>query len=169
VDVAGWVGAVTAVRTMILRDERGQRRVTVVDLGTVRIEDGPEITAEVRPDGAIRLGDAPARTAWSVAAGDVRWVFLDGEVYRFEVERDGPRKRAAGQHGTLTAPMPATVLSVHVSPGDVVKAGDTLIILEAMKMELPVRAPAGGCVTAVHCQQGELVQPGLKLIEIDET
>jgi len=62
--------------------------------------------------------------------------------------------------------MPATVVHVKVAAGDVVKRGDILIVLEAMKMELPVRAPGDGRVTAVHCEAGQLVQPDTSLIEI---
>lgn len=62
--------------------------------------------------------------------------------------------------------MPATVVSVEVAPGAAVRHGDTLIILEAMKMELPIRATADGIVKAVHCKAGDLVQPGVALIEM---
>ena len=99
--------------------------------------------------------------------GDSRWVFLDGEVFRLDVVKEGARRKSAGHHGTLTAPMPATVVRVQVSPGDIVKRGDTLIILEAMKMELPVRAPADGTVATVNCRPGDLVQPGVGLIEFE--
>ena len=64
--------------------------------------------------------------------------------------------------------MPATVIQVNVQKGAQVRRGDTLVLLEAMKMELPLRAPADGVVTAVHCQAGELVQPGSPLVEIGE-
>jgi 3-methylcrotonyl-CoA carboxylase alpha subunit len=47
-----------------------------------------------------------------------------------------------------------------------VKAGDTLVVLEAMKMELAIRAPRAGVIRAVHCQEGALVQPGTVLIEM---
>jgi biotin carboxyl carrier protein len=62
--------------------------------------------------------------------------------------------------------MPATVRQIRVKTGDVVHRGDTLIVLEAMKMELPVRAGADGTVSAIRCREGELVQPGVPLIEI---
>jgi biotin carboxyl carrier protein len=55
-----------------------------------------------------------------------------------------------------------------VAPGNQVKAGDTLLVLEAMKMELPVRAAANGQVRAVNCREGELVQPGVDLVEMDD-
>jgi acetyl/propionyl-CoA carboxylase alpha subunit len=158
-----------ASHTVILRDGHGDSRTAVSGDGVVRVDGGPPITATLRPDGAIRIGEAPARTVWAVATGDIRWVFLDGEVYRFEVERRGQRPRATGHHGSLMAPMPATVLEVSVASGDMVQAGDTLILLEAMKMELPVRAPVSGRVTAVHCRKGELVQPGVALIDIEPT
>ena len=63
--------------------------------------------------------------------------------------------------------MPATVRKVAVEPGSVVKKGDTLLVLEAMKMELPVRAPADGVVKKVSCREGDLVQPGVPLVEIE--
>jgi biotin carboxyl carrier protein len=62
--------------------------------------------------------------------------------------------------------MPATVIKVLVAPGAIVKKGDTVIVLEAMKMELPIRAPADATVMAVHCREGELVQPDAALIEL---
>jgi 3-methylcrotonyl-CoA carboxylase alpha subunit len=77
------------------------------------------------------------------------------------------RRRSAGSTaGALTAPMPATVLKVHVRPGDRVKKGDTVVLLEAMKMELPVRSPADATVAAVLCREGELVQADATLLEL---
>ena len=121
-------------------------------------------------DGAVRItpeGGRSSVTAWTVAVGDVRWVFVNGRVFELSEARPLARARA-GHHGALTAPMPATVRRVLVGVGDAVKRGDSLVILEAMKMELPVRANGAGIVTAVHCREGELVQPGLTLIEIGE-
>jgi 3-methylcrotonyl-CoA carboxylase alpha subunit len=117
--------------------------------------------------GEVRVGEGAGRLAWVAAAGDVRWVYLDGEVYEIEVLRPGGRRRGGSGHGSLSAPMPATVVRVDVAPGTTVRRGDTLIILEAMKMELPIRAASDGIVTAVHCRPGDLVQPGISLIEID--
>jgi biotin carboxyl carrier protein len=128
-----------------------------------------EFRVEIR-DGVIVVdGTAvePPRRAWSAADGDTRWVYLDGEVYEFEVQRKGRRKPSA-HHASLSAPMPATVLRINVAPGDTVKRGETLLVLEAMKMELPVRAPGDGIVTAISCREGDLVQPGAPLIEMDE-
>jgi biotin carboxyl carrier protein len=106
------------------------------------------------------------RHVWSISDGDLRWVFLNGEVYEFEVQRAG-RRRSTALLGSLTSPMPATVRKIVVGPGGAVKKGDTLLVLEAMKMELPVRAPADGVVKAVCCREGDLVQPGVPLVEIE--
>jgi biotin carboxyl carrier protein len=109
-------------------------------------------------------------------AGDA-WAFADGRVYRADGSKKGPASafakaaadKKAGHYrseASLSAPMPATVLKVLARPGAAVKKGDTLILLEAMKMELPLRAPADAAVVAVHCREGELVQPDVTLIEL---
>lgn len=157
-----------ASRTITLRDAFGQpHRVTVDDNGTVSVDGGDPIATRFTPTGEVYMGDTRIRTAWTAASGDTRWVFLDGEVFEFEVQAEGRRRRADAVLGSLSAPMPASVVRVDRGPGDTVKRGDTLIILEAMKMELPVRAPADGTVKAVHCRAGDLVQPGVSLIEIE--
>jgi biotin carboxyl carrier protein len=139
----------------------------IVDAGTVRVGDR---TFKIDADGtgSVRIAGDRTERAWTAAAGDTRWVFLDGRVYEFEVKRSGARRRGGAHHGSLTAPMPATVRRVLVGTGDTVERGDLLVILEAMKMELPVRATTAGRITAVHCREGELVQAGVTLVELDE-
>jgi len=111
----------------------------------------------------VRDGDRVARV-YAVSAGGTVWVFHDGITY--EVAEQRPARVRSGAPGeSLTAPMPATVVHVKVNAGDTVTRGDILIVLEAMKMELPVRAPSDGRVTAIHCQPGQLVQPDTILIE----
>jgi 3-methylcrotonyl-CoA carboxylase alpha subunit len=142
--------------------------VEVGDDGSVRI-DGRVLTVRSMPDGSLIVGDDPASAAWSAASGDTRWVFLDGRVFTFEVARaarPGARARSSAHQDSLTAPMPATVRKVHVAAGDEVRRGDVLVVLEAMKMELAIRAPRDGVVRAVRCQPGELVQPGTELVEL---
>jgi biotin carboxyl carrier protein len=146
---------------------------------------GASLRVEVRPGGAIVVDGAEATVepagpgAWRVtiegavslvlAAGPPRapWLFHDGVTLRPEVDDADvrPRGRSAAP-GALAAPMPATVRSVLVGPGDRVAAGQTLIVLEAMKMELPLRAPADGVVAVVRCAPGELVQAGVPLVEL---
>jgi len=142
--------------------------VADVDRGKVLVE-GAEFAVSALPDGGVRVESSNgSRHAWLTAAGETRWVFLDGRVYEFEVQRPGARKRRGGaHHGSLSAPMPATVRRIDVKAGDVVQKGQTLILLEAMKMELPVRAAGDGTVSSVNCREGDLVQPGTILVELD--
>ena len=68
---------------------------------------------------------------------------------------------------SVTAPMPGTVLRVEVTPGDAVRARAALVILEAMKMEIPVGSPFDGTVTAVHVAPGDRVAGGAVLVELE--
>jgi acetyl/propionyl-CoA carboxylase alpha subunit len=69
--------------------------------------------------------------------------------------------------GTVTAPMPGTVIGVHVEPGADVEPRQPLVTLEAMKMEHPVLAPFAATVKAVHVAAGETVASGQPLVELD--
>jgi biotin carboxyl carrier protein len=112
----------------------------------------------------------PHRAAEGVAAraGDVVWVSLAGELFAFRIVTDAGKPRGSSRaQDALTPPMPATVVRVAVGVGDAVSEGDTVVVLEAMKMELAIRAPIAGTVRAVHCKAGDLVQPGLVLLDID--
>lgn len=117
--------------------------------------------------GLYRVSDG--ERAWTVAVAgpaDNRWVWVEGRVAKLDAPSTG-RSRGRSTADELSAPMPATVVKVLVEPAAGVKRGDTLIMLEAMKMELPVRAPRDGIVAAVHCRAGELVQPGVHLIDLE--
>lgn len=125
------------------------------------------VTVEAIGDGWYLVADDGRR--WRVAVArdaDRRWVFVEGEVAILAVadRHSSPRPKAKSEGG-VTAPMPATVVAVNAAAGQSVKHGETLIVLEAMKMELPIRAPHDGVVKAVHCVKGELVQPGVNLLE----
>ena len=154
-------------RTIVLRHRARDYEVAIAPEGLVRV-DGTEVAATAGRNGTVRVGRDPVSTAWTASQAETRWVFLDGRVFEFEVQRPGRRRRSVTHHGTLTAPMPATVRRINVSPGDRVERGAMLIVLEAMKMELPVRAEAAAIVEAINCREGDLVQPGAALIELDE-
>jgi biotin carboxyl carrier protein len=96
------------------------------------------------------------------------WAFWNGHVFRGAGNQSTSRPRAPRPDvaQSLTAPMPATVLKVLVQPGTVVRKGDTVIILEAMKMELPIRATGDAVVSAVRCREGQLVQSDAVLIDL---
>ena len=67
----------------------------------------------------------------------------------------------------VTAPMPGTVIRVEVEPGDEVAARHPLVVLEAMKMEIPINSPFDGKVTAVHVVEGDQVAGGALLVELE--
>jgi 3-methylcrotonyl-CoA carboxylase alpha subunit len=115
------------------------------------------------------VSDSGRTLVYGVRLRNATWVFLDGRV--FVIRMDEAQDSGARPHddAALGAPMPATVVAINVAPGQEVKAGDALIVLEAMKMELAVTAPKDGRVRRVACRVGELVQPGVPLVEFDES
>ncbi len=141
---------------------------TVDGAGGVTIGDR-DYTVEAEGPGVYRVALGERRWIVAVAGGpDERWVFVDGQMAQVEVVttgRDERRRRRASQDA-LMAPMPATIVKLLVEPGAAVTEGETLLVLEAMKMELPIRAPRSGVVTRVLCRAGELVQPGVELLEL---
>ena len=151
---------------VILKHGADEHVVDVLDDGHVQVA-GERLEVCAGGSGEVRVGTGPGTVAWAIADGDTRWVYHDGCVYVFEIERRAAR-RTRRHHGSLAAPMPATVRQINVASGTTVKRGDVLILLEAMKMELPVRAASDGVVTSVNCREGELVPAGVTLLEIDE-
>ncbi len=79
----------------------------------------------------------------------------------------GSKRPKASKPGHVTTSMPGTIVEVSVEVGSEVKAGDTVLITEAMKMETEVQAPVSGTVTAVHVTKGDSVNPDEALIEIE--
>jgi biotin carboxyl carrier protein len=122
-------------------------------------------------DGVYRVEeDGRASIVYVAATPAGSWAFSNGEVFRTQAadETQAKSRPRAGRTtaSQVTAPMPATVLKVNVKPGDSVAKGDVLVVLEAMKMELPMRAPAAATVTTVSCREGELVQADAVLVAL---
>ena len=144
-------------------------RVTIAAGGDARVDDGGtlSLTADGERVLAVR-GDDRSRRVFVDGSGDRRQVFVDGEVYELTVGAESAGRRRSGRSGSdlLDAPMPARVTAVLVEAGQQVRKGDVLLKLEAMKMELAVRAPRDGVVKSIACRAGELVQPGVGLMEL---
>jgi len=77
-----------------------------------------------------------------------------------------PAAPAGGGSGTVIAPMPGAVIKILAKEGDSVKAGDTILVIEAMKMENEVNANATGKITKLHVKVGENVAQGATLVTI---
>ncbi len=84
-----------------------------------------------------------------------------------DIDIESQRPGAAHGESTVTAPMPGTVIRVEVAPGDEVRARQPLVVLEAMKMEIPVHSPFGGTVKAVHVVVGDRVAGGTVVVELE--
>ena len=111
-------------------------------------------------------GVAPGATA--LRAGDVAWVSYRGETYRLSAVPRFSSRNARHPEDTpsLAAPMPGRILGVRAAAGATVKKGDTLVLVEAMKMEHAVRAPRDGTVTRVLVVDGQMVGLGDVLVEM---
>ena len=126
--------------------------------------------AEVRALGPHTFAlerEGRSRVFHCVRDGDVVYLSWDGRPYELRVEREGARPSQRHAAGGLEAPMPGRVIKVNVAVGDAVKRGQELLVVEAMKMENPIRAPHDGRVARLETRVGEMVGPGTLLVEIE--
>ncbi len=137
---------------------------------------GGDLAADVRVlhrDGdrlllEIRRSDGSVRRVHLVGArrGDKRLLWIDGRALPAERLRRGAHAGAADP-GSLVSSIPAVVSQVLVAEGDHVEPGDKLILLESMKMVIPIQAPHGGRVGRILCAPGDSVPAGVPLVEIE--
>ena len=166
----GWRLNETGTQTLHFVVDGIEQRVTVEYGGgeyQVRTPAGPTRAAGHYDTGGDLTATLDGRRlrVTMVRQGDVITILHQGAQYR--IEHMDPARRAdseSGAAGGLTAPMPGRVTLVSVSEGDSVQRGDTLLILEAMKMEHSIIAPADGVVERLHYGQGDLVDEGAELL-----
>lgn len=137
------------------------------------IVDGLSYELEVLDDqpGALslRFEGRPLTVYWAVDGGS-KWAALDGCTYLLE-KPTASLRRAAGERpgeAVLRAPMPAQVRSVEVTQGEHVTQGQTLLLLEAMKMEIRLQAPHAGQVARLLVRPGQQVDRDQTLVELSE-
>ena len=100
--------------------------------------------------------------------GAKRWVTMDGQTIML-TKTSGAKRGVRHDHaGGLIAPMPGQVRSVAVGVGDAVKKGQTLLTMEAMKMEIRIQALKDGIVKMVYAAQGQTVEREQILIEMED-
>ncbi len=160
-------------------DVRGRRVTVDVQPGAVRVEERT-VTAALRsvegtPIRLVTLGDEVRRVVVRRRSGRGAYtLWIDGFTY--DVEALDERTRTirdltaarAGPTGPapLVAPMPGLIVRVEVKPGDVVTAGQGLIVMEAMKMENELRAAGAGTVRTIRVAAGDAVEKGSVLVEL---
>lgn len=111
--------------------------------------------------------DGQRVVAYTAAQGDTRFVSIGGQTYTLTVPDKRPsRRKVSGGSGDLTAQMPGQVMEVLVVEGESVDRGQTLVILEAMKMEIRVTAPGDGVVKRLLVAKGDVVERGQLLLEV---
>jgi acyl-CoA carboxylase subunit alpha len=96
-------------------------------------------------------------------------VFVSRGLYRYRVPPRYAAPDEAGRAGSTAAPMPGSILRLLVALGDVVKAGQPLLEMEAMKMEHQVVSPAAGTVAEVFVRAGQQVDAGQPLVRIESS
>ncbi len=106
------------------------------------------------------------QAAFAKQGGDIL-LQVNGREYR--IVETGKQRKVGSDAGDLQAPMAGKIIQILVAPGDEVKAGDTLLILEAMKMEQPIQAPQDGVIDRVLYQENDQVSAGDELIVMRET
>jgi len=127
-----------------------------------------EFTVTARPDGTWAISrNGQTHVAAAAQSAQGLWTGHAGAASEWRAEPASTRHRHAATDDNVRAPMSATVLRVLVAAGDDVAEGDLLAVVEAMKMEMPLRAPRAGVIKAVKCREGELVQPADVLVELE--
>ncbi len=114
----------------------------------------------------VEIGDRRYRSRITRAGERLIVATPRGDV-ELAVQPRFPLPGATAVAGGLVAPMPGKVIDVRVRQGDEVKAGDVLVILEAMKMEHPMKAPQDGVVTEIHVAVGDQVDGGALLLHVE--
>lgn len=101
---------------------------------------------------------------------NLQWVWSQGHQFSVRVhDLDAPVLRPRSGDGRIKAPIPGQITQVWVNLGQHVEAGDTLLVLEAMKMENHILAPVSGVVSALHVKAGQAVMLHEVLAEINAT
>ncbi len=119
-------------------------------------------------EGHYRLDDGGTVPFLILLAGQEVHLWIGGESYVFSAATASPRgptSRGSSSDEVVCA-VPGVVLAVHVSEGDVVEAGQEIVVLESMKTEQVIKAPRDGTIQRVSVQPGDRVDRGMRLVSL---
>ena len=138
----------------------------VIEVDIVPLPDRAGVYRATVVEHVIELTDRLLHhAAFLKEAGEITLQFEGREYHLFDASQ---RRRAAPTGtGDLRAPMAGKIIHVLVQPGEHVKTGATLLILEAMKMEQQITAPRDGVVTRLLCREGDQVTAGTELVVLE--
>jgi pyruvate carboxylase subunit B len=160
-------------------DVGGRRFAVTLGDGTAAVDGGEPVRAQVEqiegtPVRLVTIGGAVHRVTARREGARGRYVLrINGRRYAVDALDERTRairdlanaNRPESGPAPVHAPMPGLVVRVHVGSGDVVRAGQPLVAIEAMKMENELRAPAAGTIRAVRAVTGQAVEKGAILVE----
>jgi 3-methylcrotonyl-CoA carboxylase alpha subunit len=168
----GWSPCGAIHQTLVFRDGEAERVVTAYARATgwrLRLGDREAAAGgEWQAEDVLAVDlDGVRRPVTVLRQGCEIIIFADGESWRLsEIDPLAVRAGEDAAAGRLTAPMPGRVIRLLVEPGRKVRRGEPLLIIEAMKMEHTVAAPADGIVTKLGCALGDLIEEGAELIAL---
>ncbi len=139
----------------------------------ITIDDKKPVKVEVLdsiPNSLSLMMNGEMITTYIVKSEGKNYISLDGDYFIFELERGKARKTegiGAGKgKNSVSSPMPGAMVKVLVSKGDKVEAGQTLAIVEAMKMENELKSPSNGIVKKINFSEGDQVDAGQPIVEL---
>jgi 3-methylcrotonyl-CoA carboxylase alpha subunit len=145
------------MRAVFTIDDDEYRVFAAQERGGYRVHIDDRSYRVTQRDSGVAI-DGTAHRLLTVVDGDVVHVWLDGVTrtlrYRDPVEHH-TRHGAGDADDIVAAPMPGTVIAVNVTTGQPVARGDTLLVIESMKLETAIKAPRDGIVGAVHVAVGQ--------------
>lgn len=139
----------------------------------LRLNREPNHTVMLQVDGEAETIELSGNEVWDgyrrtiVKDGGVWTFFEDGAAFKITADRADGTGAASAADGAIIAPMPGKVIAVDVAEGQAVKAGERLMVLEAMKMEHALTAPFDGTVTGLEASEGGQVQVEAVLCTIE--
>lgn len=146
-----------------IADKKFQIEILRIDANTNRIDFKVNDLSE-----SVSVRESVTESVYISSDGARRWVTINGQTVLL-TKTSGAKQGVRHDHaGGLTAPMPGQIRSVNVKSGDVVTKGQTLLTMEAMKMEIKIQALMDGKVKSVFVSQGDTVEREQILIEMEE-